>query len=109
MNPADDATLRRVTEEVNRAIREVMNGGAVQARYRYFGARGADGAKPGHMYFWTVETIDGSGKYASGIYAFNPKMGRLGGWTPTRVVKHKTRKAAKARALKLYLKAEGDA
>lgn len=73
-------------------------------RYRYW--QTPDGA----MFVYTTERMS-DGKYASAIYQPTGKGSRMGkahvtGWRITREVHHVARKAAKARALALYLKAK---
>jgi hypothetical protein len=77
---------------------------ARQPRYRYW--QSPDGA----MFFWTTETL-AEGKYASGIYQPYGPGARSGTakvtqWKPVRVVEHSTRKAARARALRLWTAAD---
>jgi hypothetical protein len=80
--------------------------GARQPRYRYWET--PDGA----MYIYTTERFS-DGKYGSAIYRPVGKGSRSGKehvteWKPTREVHHSTRKAAKARAYRLYQQAIGD-
>jgi len=71
-----------------------------QPRYRYFQT------PDGTMFIWTTEKM-GDGKYASAIYQPTGEGSRSGKakvteWKPVREVRHATRVAAKARALKLW-------
>jgi hypothetical protein len=71
-----------------------------EPRYRYWQT------PDGTMFLYTTEKFS-DGKYGSAIMAPYGKGSRSGkknvtAWKPTREVHHATRKAAKARALKLY-------
>jgi hypothetical protein len=83
---------------LNQAIEEAFGR---QPRYNYF-QRGN-----GPMFCWTVEKNPGDGKYASFVYKPIGKGARSGKATRWELVERKTvehskRKAAKARALRLY-------
>jgi hypothetical protein len=73
-------------------------------RFRYYeDARGT-------MYLWTTERM-GDGRFGSAVLVpFGPGSrsgrGKVTRWKTTREVHHSTRKAAKARALRLYLAAK---
>jgi len=67
-------------------------------RYRYFRAGKSD--KSRELWFCWSLTKNANGKYASWIYKWCGKKGRVGEWIKLREFRHKNR--AKARALKLY-------
>ena len=72
-----------------------------QPRYRYWET------PDGWTFIYTTETF-GDGKYGSAIYRPTGKGARSGKgkvteWTLTREQHHRTRRAAKARALRLYV------
>ena len=88
-----DPTLRDMAEK--------MFGRSRQARWRYYGERGARGQHPSHLYFYTTERV--GAKFQSGIYHyFKSKKS----WMPKEVKGHVRRKDAKARALKLFKQAK---
>ena len=81
--------------------------GGHQPRYAYWET--PDGA----MFIYTTETFS-DGKYGSAVYRPVGKGSRSGKraiteWKPTREVHHSKRKAAKARALRLYMEAKASA
>jgi hypothetical protein len=74
-----------------------------QPRYRYF-------AHHNYRYGWTTERV--RGQYESFVYQPVGKGSRTGkarSWKLTRVCRHKMRKAAKARALRMWETARGGA
>jgi len=84
-------------------IRALFSSGR-DPRYRYW--QTPDGA----MFIYTTEKM-ADGKYASAIYRPTGKGSRSGRrkvtqWTRTREVHHATRKAAKARAYRLFCEAK---
>jgi hypothetical protein len=105
MNERDIA--REIERRLNAdpAIRDLLGYiGGRQPRYRYWET--PDGA----MFIYTTETMP-DGKYASAIYRPVGKGSRSGKrnvteWKPVQEVRHTTRKAAKARALRLYQQAK---
>lgn len=106
--------MTEVSPELRAALnRMVQMHVSREPRWRYFGARG------GPMFFWTVEKYDEdahwskvAGRYVSGVYKPIGKGARSGAATRFELVEskctgHKTRKAAKARALRLYKQSQG--
>ncbi|HEX7246408.1 MAG TPA: hypothetical protein VF245_12685 [Solirubrobacterales bacterium] len=98
-----DESMRRVSERINQYMRET---GLISTppSYRYF-QKGN-----GNMYCWTTEKAeDEKGWYASFVYRAKGKGSRTGKATrwefdEKTMVKHRKRKDAKARALRLYKK-----
>ena len=100
---------RDIAREIERrlnadpAIQEVLRAigyGTRQPRYRFW--QTPDGA----MFIFTTEKFP-DGKYGSAIYQPTGKGARSGRravteWKPIREVHHRTRRAARARALALY-------
>lgn len=99
--------MQALQEEMNAYLRRLGVGGS-ELRYRYFQQRG------GPMFCWSTEKVDG--RYASFVYRPIGKGARTGKATRWervdsggrwKLVTHSTRKAAKARALRLYRKHQG--
>jgi hypothetical protein len=91
LTASDEDFRRRITAR----LQEVYGR---DPRYRYFKANDQT------MFVWTTERM-GDGKYASTVYVPKGKGSRSGDpqrWESRREVHHTTRKAAKARALRLY-------
>jgi hypothetical protein len=86
------------TAELDTRFRQIMEDIAAdhpylfprEARWRYFGSLNGRG----WAFAWTTEKV--RGKYQS--FAWKPAKG---GWERVRTVEHATRKAAKARALRM--------
>jgi hypothetical protein len=99
-----DESMQRISERLGQHMRET---GLISTApsYRYF--QGANG----NMYCWTVERADQTdddpkGYYASFVYRGYGKGSRSGkpeAWKPDQktMVRHRKRKDAKARALKM--------
>ena len=87
-----------VQERLNQMFRTLNP----QTRYRYFET------KDGWMFGWTVEKgWDDDERHGYQSFVYQPKgkgsqSGKATRWVLTRVVTHSTRRAAKARALKLF-------
>jgi hypothetical protein len=98
MTDAEAASAARITAQLNRFLQTEM------PRYRYFES------KDGWMFGWTVEKLwspedSYHGKYQSFVYMPKGKGARTGKaeeWVLRSVTTHSTRKAAKARALRLF-------
>lgn len=99
---------QEVSERLNQFMRETGLLPAPPPKYRYYQKDG------GHMYCWTVERADQTdddeqGYYASFIYRAKGKGSRIGkasqwAFDEKTMVRHRKRKDAKARALRLYRK-----
>jgi len=97
---------KTVQEILNDVMRDTGLGQALgyatsQPRYRFY----RNSKKSEDMFFWTVEKINHNGKprYVSGVYKY--KKGKKE-WIPIRQVGHSKKKAAIARAYKLYQQAQ---
>lgn len=104
----DQATRQRAEQSaldaINKVFRDIqIADGLFSAgpRYRYFYSENkSNKSRAKDMYFWTVQVARSDGKrgFLSGVYRYTAKNK---GWRPIRVVAHKKRKDAKARALRL--------
>ena len=100
MSPAEATTAEQRIQKRLADFFEELNGR--QPRWRYF--------EVGQTKFcWTTEPLPPDERYRSFVYQPEGKGSRdaRGGWRaqswkPVREVSHKTRRAAKARALRLY-------
>jgi hypothetical protein len=93
----DDPILRELSAELTAVLQRLM---PHQPNYRYWET--ADG----RMFLYTTEVFE-DGKYGSAImqpYGPGARSGKknVTRWKPVREVHHLTRKAAKARAYRLY-------
>jgi hypothetical protein len=91
------AMTKRVQERLNQALAYLQ---PRDPRYRYWQS------KDGRMFVYTTERFS-DGKYGSAVYVPTGKGARSGRknveqWDVRQEVHHSTRKAAKARALRLY-------
>lgn len=96
----EQASLDQVNETLCRMFDENPNLAAMlprDARWRYYGSRGALTTRPATIYFYTSEKVQS--RYVSGVYCYI-KTRKV--WRKRQVKRHAKKKAAMARALSLY-------